>query len=101
MTHVTIYRNKENECIGFTVIGHAEYAEAGEDIICACNAIEMLTTAKFSLTTNESEGLIDLRLKEKPTKETELLLSAMILGFENMADDQDYKEYIHLTFEEV
>ena len=56
MTHVTIYRNKENECIGFTVIGHAEYADAGEDIICAgismlvintCNAIEMLTTAKF------------------------------------------------------
>ena len=110
MTHVTIYRNKENECIGFTVIGHAEYAEAGEDIIWAgismlvintCNAIEALTTAKFSLTTNESEGLIDLRLKENPTKETELLLSAMILGFENMADDQDYKEYIHLTFEEV
>ena len=110
MTHVTIYRNKENECIGFTVIGHAEYADAGEDIICAgismlvintCNAIEMLTTPKFSLTTNESEGLIDLRLKENPTKETELLLSAMILGFENMADDQDYKEYIHLTFEEV
>ena len=64
-------------------------------------AIEALTTAKFSLTTNESEGLIDLRLKENPTKETELLLSAMILGFENMADDQDYKEYIHLTFEEV
>ena len=94
MTHVTIYRNKENECIGFTVIGHAEYADAGEDIICAgismlvintCNAIEALTTAKFSLTNNESE----------------LLLSAMILGFENMADDQDYKEYIHLTFEEV
>ena len=28
MTHVTIYRNKENECIGFTVIGHAE--------ICGC-----------------------------------------------------------------
>ena len=37
MTHVTIYRNKENECIGFTVIGHAEYADAGEDIICAGN----------------------------------------------------------------
>ena len=64
MTHVTIYRNKENECIGFTVIGHAEYADAGEDIICAgismlvintCNAIEALTTAKFSLTTNEAE----------------------------------------------
>ena len=67
-------------------------------VINTCNAIEALTTAKFSLTTNESEGLIDLRLKENPTKETELLLSAMILGFENMADDQDYKEYIHLTF---
>ena len=110
MTHVTIYRNKENECIGFTVIGHADYADAGEDIVCAglsmlvintCNSIEALTSAKFSLTTNESEGLIDLRLKDKPIRETELLLSAMILGLENMADDQDYKEYIHLTFEEV
>ena len=110
MFHVTVYENKKKEYIGFQTEGHAGYAEAGQDIVCAAasvlvintmNAIEALTTAKFSLTTNESEGLIDLRLKENPTKETELLLSAMILGFENMADDQDYKEYIHLTFEEV
>ena len=110
MTHVTIYRNEKKECIGFNVIGHAGYADSGEDIVCAalsvlvintCNAIEKLTKTDFSLVTNESEGLIDFRLKDAPSKEAGLLLSAMILGIETMAEDEDYEEYIQLLFEEV
>ena len=91
MTHVTIYRNKENECIGFTVIGHAEYAEAGEDIICAgismlvintCNAIEALTTAKRR--PMNLEGPIDLRLKRKPDEGNRTIV---------VCDDSRIREY--------
>ena len=110
MTHVTIYRNKNKECVGFTVIGHADYADAGEDVVCAalsilvintCNAIEKFTSARFSLVTNEEEGLIDFRLKDNLSEQTELLLSAMILGIETMVENEDYEEYIQLSFEEV
>lgn len=110
MTHVTIYRNRKRECIGFTAIGHADYAEAGEDLICAsisvlvintCNAIETLTGTAVSLVTNEEEGLVDCRLKDSPSEQTELLFSAMILGIRSMAENEDYEEYIQLSFEEV
>ena len=110
MTHVTVYRNKNKECIGFTAIGHADYAQAGEDLVCAavsvlvintCNAIEKLTGAAVSLVTDEEEGLIDCRLKDAPSEQTGLLFSAMILGIESMAENGDYEEYIQLSFEEV
>ena len=35
MTKVTIYKNVKNECVGFKALGHAGYAEEGEDIVCA------------------------------------------------------------------
>ena len=110
MTHVTIYRNRNKECIGFTAIGHAGYAKAGEDIVCAavsvliintCNAIERLTGTPISLITDEEEGLIECRLRDNPSEQTELLFSAMILGIESMAENEDYEEYIQLLYEEV
>ena len=109
MTKVTIYNNLENECVGFRVLGHAGYAEAGEDIVCAAisilvintmNAIEQFTDAKFSQTADEQEGLIEFRIS-KPTKETTLLLNSMILGLQTLEDDKIYGNYIDLIFEEV
>ncbi len=110
MTHVTIYRNRDKKCIGFNTIGHADYAEEGEDIVCAaisvlvintCNAVEKLAEAAVSLITNEEEGLIKCRLRDNPSEQTELLFSAMILGMESMAENEDYEEYIQLSYEEV
>ena len=110
MTHVTIYRNRNKECVGFHTIGHADYAEEGEDIVCAaisvlvintCNAIEQLTDAAISLITDDEEGLITCRLRDNLSEQTELLFSAMILGLESMAENEDYEEYIQLSYEEV
>ena len=77
MTTVTIYRNKNKETVGFTTIGHAGYAQEGEDIVCAAlsiliintiNSIDAFTDAETSLVTNDEEGLIDFRLKEMNDK---------------------------------
>ena len=38
---------------------------------------------------------------ENPSKETTLLLDTMVLGLETMAEDEDYADFIDLTFEEV
>ena len=109
MTKVTIYKNVKNECVGFKALGHAGYAEEGEDIVCAAisiltintmNAIEAFTGADVFLNTDEELGLIEYKIDE-PTKETSLLLDTMVLGLKTMADDENYAEYIDLKFEEV
>jgi uncharacterized protein YsxB (DUF464 family) len=109
MTKVTIYKNVKNECVGFKALGHAGYAEEGEDIVCAAisiltintmNAIETFTDADVSLEMDEEIGFIEYRIEE-PTKETSLLLDTMVLGLQTMADDENYAEYIDLLFEEV
>ena len=109
MTKVTIYKNVKNECVGFKALGHAGYAEEGEDIVCAAisiltintmNAIETFTDADISLETDGEIGFIEYRIEE-PTKETSLLLDTMVLGLQTMADDENYAEYIDLLFEEV
>ena len=39
MIHVTIFQNKYKECVGFQTEGHAEYADPGQDIVCAAASI--------------------------------------------------------------
>ena len=109
MTKVTIYKNVKKECVGFKALGHAGYAEEGEDIVCAAisiltintmNAIETFTDVDISLETDDELGLIEYRVDE-PSKETSLLLDTMVLGLQTMADNENYAEYIDLLFEEV
>ena len=71
MTKVTIYKNQTEECVGFRMFGHAGYAEAGEDIVCAAisvltintmNAIEVFTNTVTASDVDEEEGYIDYRV---------------------------------------
>ena len=110
MIHVTIFENEKNECIGFQTEGHAGYAESGEDIVCAAasilvlntlNAMEAFAEDDFSVMADDETGMISCHLTESPSKEANLLLKTMILGLNDMASDENYAEYIELTFEEV
>ena len=109
MTKVTIYKNSKNECVGFQVLGHSGYAEAGEDSLCAAisilvintmNAIETFTDVKFSQQADEDQGMINFKI-DCPTKETTLLLDTMILGIQTLEENEFYTDYIDLIFEEV
>ena len=110
MIYLTIYKNSKHQCAGFRAEGHAGYAESGQDVVCAAasvlvvntlNAIEKFTDDRTSLVSDDSEGLIDFQIKGSPSKEAELLLNAMILGLQEMADDENYSDYMDLTYEEV
>ena len=110
MTKVNVYKNKQNQYVGFQVVGHAGYAEAGEDIVCAAisiltintiNAIETFTNDKFSLKTDEKKGSIDFKLKDAPSKEATLLLDTMVLGIQAVESNELYEDYIDFIFEEV
>ena len=107
MTKVTILQNSKNECVGFDVYGHAGYADAGEDIVCAAisilvintmNAIETYTDVRF--TQDVGEASISYRVKN-PTSEATLLLNTMILGLQSLEENENYADYIDLIFEEV
>ena len=83
--------------------GHAEYADPGQDIVCAAasvliintmNAIELYTEDAFSVFSDEETGMISWHLEGNPSKEAGLLLNTMILGLKGMADDENYEEYI-------
>ena len=110
MIHVTIFCNEDKECVGFQTEGHAEYADPGEDIICAAvsvlvintlNSIEAFAGDEVSFMSDEESGMISYHLTKNPSKEAGLLLNSMILGLQNMVDDENYTDYIDLTFEEV
>ncbi len=110
MIHAVIYQSNGKEYRGFRLSGHAGYAEHGQDIVCAAasvlvintiNAIERYTEDIFSISSAEESGSISCRFEGSPSREAELLLKAMVLGLSDMADDENYREYIDLTFKEV
>ena len=110
MIHVTIYQNKRKEYTGFKAYGHAGFSDEGQDLVCAAasvliintvNAIEKFTGDRTSLISDDAEGIIDYSLKERPSEGAKLLLDTMVLGLMEMSDDENYAEYIDLTFEEV
>ena len=109
MTKVTFYQNSENQCVGFTSADHAGYAQEGEVIVCAgssalvintVNSIEAFTEDEFTIDVDESSARIHFMIKNKPSKESLLLLNSLILGLQRMEDEQ-YTEFIDIIFEEV
>ena len=70
MIKITVYQNAKNEYVGFLTEGHAGYAPAGEDIVCAAasmlvintvNSIEAFTQDEASVTADDESGKIDYR----------------------------------------
>ena len=106
MITVTVYKRSDT-CVGFSSIGHAEYAEEGYDIICAAvsvltvnavNSIEQFTEDHFSA--KQGDGLLSCMVDEPVSKETQLLLNSTILGLQDIQENYG-REYLQLIFEEV
>ena len=100
MIKVTIYKTERQEYAGFDMEGHAGYAEAGEDIVCAgvsalvinaLNSIERFTDDETSCVSDEDTGSIEFRFDGTPSHDATLLLDSMILGLEEIEDSNDYE----------
>ena len=105
MIRITVFR-ASGEYRGFTCAGHAEYAQEGSDIICAAvsaltvstvNSVERFTSDRFH--TSVSEGFLEFRLDNGCSRETALLMDAMILGLEDIQKTYG-NEYIGLMYKE-
>ena len=98
-----LYTENEN-LIGFEFNGHAGFASAGNDIICAAvsalvfttvNSVEELTGCGFEVEENEKKGHIYFRLKDESDKDAILLLKSLRLGVEQIQKTYG-KKYIRI-----
>ena len=67
MTEIRIYKTESGEYLRFTCSGHAEYADYGQDIVCAAisilvintvNSLEEFAKLRMQLETDENKGCI-------------------------------------------
>jgi hypothetical protein len=114
MTHATIYKSSLNgEILGFKVLGHAEYAKAGEDIVCASisilvintiNTIDLYCDAIYTTDVDEKAGLIEFKLSPfvkdlKVSNEVRVLLNSVELGLCQVAKENPAN--LSISVEEV
>lgn len=91
---------------GFTVSGHAGYADAGEDIVCAAvssavqltaNGITEVLGVKARVTAKGDT--VSLKMDSLPSEDAEAFLKALRLHLEVLAED--YPKNVKLTCTEV
>ena len=86
------FKKEQGQYKSFQIEGHAEYAEEGEDIICAAvsalvintiNSIEQFTEDTF--TCDCQDGMIkSWEFTAEVSKETELLMDSLMLGLSSV-----------------
>ncbi len=109
MIKVTFYTDSSHNYTGFSLKGHAGFAEAGKDIICAAvsaltfntiNSVEELTEDHFELEMDEKKGLIDFSITDVISSESKVLLNSLVIGLEGIKEE-DNEQYIQIVFKEV
>ncbi len=109
MTRITIFRDKNQNYVGFDCTGHAGFAEHGRDIVCAGISIlvqttmlslEEFTDEGFTGDMDEETGTIHFRFTNIPEHDATLLMDSMILGLQGIQSSYG-KKFLRLQFKEV
>ena len=109
MTNVTIFRDKNQNVLGFECIGHAGFAGFGQDVVCAgisilvqntINSIQTYTEEGFSCEADEKSGDIRFHFSDVPEHDAALLINSMILGLQGIQSSYG-KKFLKLHFKEV
>jgi uncharacterized protein YsxB (DUF464 family) len=105
MIKITIYKSADNLITGFKMLGHADYAEKGSDIVCAAvsalvintiNSIEQFTSDTFDIKQDEDKGLIEFHMVSPISNNGNLLLSSLAFGLYGIAEEYT-DEYIRIS----
>ena len=109
MTNITIFRDKNQNVLGFECIGHAGFAGFGQDVVCAgisilvqntINSIQTYTEEGFSCEADEKSGDIRFHFSDVPEHDAALLINSMILGLQGIQASYG-KKFLRLQFKEV
>lgn len=100
---------KNEKFIGYSINGHAGYAEYGSDIVCAsvsvlgqsiANGITEVLKVNPNISINE-DGLLSVSLEDNNSKEIEqcqVLLETLYINLYDL--EKSYGDYIKLTVKE-
>lgn len=104
MIKVTVFRDDNGICNGFHSLGHAGYAEHGQDIVCAAvsvlitnaiNSVEEFTDDGMTCEVNEKNGEVRFAFTGDISNESKLLVESLLLGLR--AIEQEYgKDYLEI-----
>ncbi|UOF90148.1 ribosomal-processing cysteine protease Prp [Fodinisporobacter ferrooxydans] len=107
MIRITISRNQTGQIVGAKVIGHAGYADAGEDIVCAAvsiliqnavNSIEAL--CGVSLHTVSEDGRVEFQSADcADRKDIQLLLESMTFGMRGISEE--YPNFVRVREQKI
>ena len=109
MIDITFYKDCQDAYRGFHFIGHAEYADAGEDVVCAgvsalaitsVNSLDMLTDAVFTVDSDAERGMMDLHIQSEPDHDTDLLMRSLYIGCQGISDSYG-TDFVKIHFKEV
>lgn len=93
MTKVQIFKSKNGTIRSFRCSGHAGFAEAGEDIVCAAisilvintiNCLDELLGEKIRTASDEKRGIIECTFQEVPSEKASFLVDCMVLGLRDI-----------------
>ncbi len=110
MTSVTLL-NAQNVILGFTCEGHADYAAAGSDIVCAAvsaltatcvNALESVANIQAKVKRRPKDAYLQVLLPENITEDqrhdSQVLLKCLQQGIGDLAEQ--YPKHVHLSIQE-
>ena len=105
---ITITVKKRNhDYVDFRSKGHAGYAEAGQDIVCAAvsaliintvNSLETFTEEDFQA--SEQDGFVSIHFSRKNTEKGRLLMDSLILGLTEIEHSYNNR-YLTVKVKEV
>ncbi|CAM3505984.1 ribosomal-processing cysteine protease Prp [Marinicrinis lubricantis] len=106
MIEIRFVTDKADRIVSYTVDGHAEYADPGEDIVCAgvsattigtLNALEELLGIQPGVESKEN-GYLSVTIPEiddeRKSEDIQLLLHAMRVTLQSI--EQSYGEYVSI-----
>ncbi|MEC1262929.1 ribosomal-processing cysteine protease Prp [Bacillus swezeyi] len=113
MIQATITRSRSNkDILSFEMSGHANFAEHGQDLVCAgasavafgaVNAVIKLTGIEPVIDLGEDGGLLVFKFPDETDREAfekaQLLLEGMIVSLETI--ERDYKGYLKVTTNKI
>lgn len=100
MITITMHRDKKDRYTGFTIKGHADYDEAGSDIVCAAVSalsqtalLGLMQYASHDVPYEVNDGFLSVQVP-KPCEASQIILGTMVAGLEPIV--RQYGEYVVL-----
>jgi len=110
MIAAEIFRDNKGQIIEFTINGHAEFNDAGKDIVCAgvssisgaaIIGLERLLSLKPEISKNKGKLKCTLpdNISDEKMKSAQVILETMVLGIKDISES--YKSFVKVFDKEV